>query len=366
MHLKKRIRSGDVNWLMSNVWKFATIPISRAIKHPLSGPIIGGIFLLYGCNYRCLYCDYPERKHPGKTRLTLEDFYRVIDDYHELGLNGVGFMGGEPLLYRGLHELIRHAKSKNMTAAITTNGSMTTNEENAEKLLSTGIDMVGISIDGPNAEINDKIRGVPGSFNNSVLSVKSLINARNKLGSSATFTVNTVLNRQNIEYVNEMPDFAKSLGADSINIMGVETLAIETDSAEKKDMIQIEKEKAEKIDRIVDALIERKKKDNMIDNSFAHLRLIRHQFRGEKLPIKCYAGNTSLYVDCYGDVFPCNAFLELKRPVANISGGKSLVSIWKSREYQGVRDKISTCRDCYFGCQNEFNAMLSVKAKFLR
>jgi MoaA/NifB/PqqE/SkfB family radical SAM enzyme len=251
-----------------------------------------------------------------------------------------------------------------MTASVGSNGSLIT-EKMAEDLLLTGIDMVSISIDAPFEELHDRIRGVKGSFVKALDAFSNLVKAKNKLRSQTTLVLNSVLSLQNLDYILQMPDFAANLGANSFNILGVETLAVRSDVSQRRKALEIIDDMIEKADRIVDELIKRKKQNAIIDNSISHLRLIKRQFRGEKLPIRCFAGNTSLYVDCFGDVFPCMANVELNKPVANISQ-QGLRQLWKTKKYQAERERLGRCRNCFFTCQNEFNVLFSVKARFLR
>jgi MoaA/NifB/PqqE/SkfB family radical SAM enzyme len=364
LHLKKRLIRGDVGWIIRNAWKYVGIPVSSVIGRPLTGPILGGIIVTYNCNYRCLFCDYWKRDRGDKEVIDTEQMLSVIDDFKTLGTSGVGFTGGEPLLCKNLFDLIRHAKQKQMTTSVASNGSLI-DEKTAEDLLGTGVDMVSISIDAPVRELHDKMRGIAGSFSKAVSAFSNLTRARKKLGLSTTLVVNTVLNLQNIDYILRMPGFAASLGADSFNILGVETLAVQSDIDKRREDLEIKEGMIAKIDTIIDELIASKRKTPLVDNSNYHLRLLKRQFRGEKLPIRCFAGNTSLYVDCFGDVFACMANVELSRPLGNINQG-GLVGLWKSAEYQKARRHLNKCRNCYFTCQNEFNVLFSIKAKLLR
>ena len=58
------------------------------------------------CNYKCIYCrtgemgaQYPE--------LAIDEYFRLIRLFVGLGITKVRLTGGEPLLRRGLLELIR-------------------------------------------------------------------------------------------------------------------------------------------------------------------------------------------------------------------------------------------------------------------
>ena len=63
------------------------------------------------CNYKCVYCrtgevgaQYPELK--------IEEYLRLIGFFVDLGIEKVRLTGGEPLLRRGLLDLVRELASR--------------------------------------------------------------------------------------------------------------------------------------------------------------------------------------------------------------------------------------------------------------
>src|ERR1019366_7396516 len=79
------------------------------------------------CNYKCVYCrtgevgaQYPE--------LGIDEYLRLIKLFVGLGITKVRLTGGEPLLRRGLIELVRELASLHtlsgelLDLALTTNG----------------------------------------------------------------------------------------------------------------------------------------------------------------------------------------------------------------------------------------------------
>src|SRR5208337_2721697 len=81
------------------------------------------------CNYKCVYCrtgevgaQYPE--------LGIDEYLRLIRVFVSLGITKVRLTGGEPLLRRGLVELVeelsamRTFESQPLDLALTTNGHL--------------------------------------------------------------------------------------------------------------------------------------------------------------------------------------------------------------------------------------------------
>lgn len=105
------------------------------------------------CNFKCTYCDPLGigHKEPVGT-VSTRDVAHVIKAAAELGMTSVRFTGGEPLLRRGLPEMILHAKQVVgiPDVAITTNASLL--RKRLPDLLAAGMDRVNISLDAVDAK----------------------------------------------------------------------------------------------------------------------------------------------------------------------------------------------------------------------
>lgn len=119
------------------------------------------------CNYKCVYCrtgefgaQYPE--------LPIDDYLRLIRLFVELGITKVRLTGGEPLLRRGLLDLIRELSGirtifgDRVDLALTTNGHLL--DDLAVPLKQAGLDRVTVSMDAVDAPTFERITRVPGSF----------------------------------------------------------------------------------------------------------------------------------------------------------------------------------------------------------
>ncbi len=119
------------------------------------------------CNYKCVYCrtgevgaQYPE--------LAIAEYLRLIRRFVALGITKVRLTGGEPLLRRGLVELVSELKSlrtltgEPLDLALTTNGHLL--EDLAAPLKAAGLDRVTVSMDAVDAPTFERITRIPGSF----------------------------------------------------------------------------------------------------------------------------------------------------------------------------------------------------------
>lgn len=65
------------------------------------------------CNLRCVYCkeeDEIAEEESVNNILSFDDYKFIIKSFKELGVNKIKFVGGEPILYPYLKDLIYFAK----------------------------------------------------------------------------------------------------------------------------------------------------------------------------------------------------------------------------------------------------------------
>jgi len=100
------------------------------------------------CNLRCQYCMPAEGLEwmPGEEVLTNAEVIRLIEiAVTKLGVTSVRFTGGEPLLRKGLPEIIAATHELGARTALTTNGLGL--QHLAQSLQDAGLDRVNVSLD---------------------------------------------------------------------------------------------------------------------------------------------------------------------------------------------------------------------------
>ena len=120
------------------------------VKHP----VLCNYYLTYRCNASCDFCDIWEKPSPF---VTIESFKENLADLKKLKVKVIDFTGGEPLLHKGLGEMLSLAKKEQMITTVTTNGLL---YPKRAKELSGKVDMLHFSLDSASAEVHDKLRGV--------------------------------------------------------------------------------------------------------------------------------------------------------------------------------------------------------------
>jgi GTP 3',8-cyclase len=120
------------------------------------------------CNYRCVYCR-TGNEGALYSELPMADYLRMARVFVGLGIEKVRLTGGEPLLRKGLVELVRElAKLRTVRTgepldlALTTNGHLL--EDLAEPLKGAGLSRITVSMDAVDPATFERITRVPRSF----------------------------------------------------------------------------------------------------------------------------------------------------------------------------------------------------------
>lgn len=118
--------------------------------------------------------------------------------------------GGEPLLRPDLYEIAGYAVSTGLRVVLGTNGTLITPEV-AIRLKTAGISVVGVSLDYPQALLQDEFRGVKEAFDDALAGIK------NSLDAGLPVQVNTTVTRLNVDYLDTLLKLAVEIGASAFH-----------------------------------------------------------------------------------------------------------------------------------------------------
>ncbi|NIO22163.1 MAG: radical SAM protein [Candidatus Aenigmarchaeota archaeon] len=107
------------------------------------------------CNLDCITCSRDIRSRTIKD-MTFNEFKEIVDQFPyliKIAIQGVG----EPTLNRDLVNMISYAKGKGIYVYLNTNATLLT-PSFSKRLISSGIDLIRLSMDGGTPEIYEKIR----------------------------------------------------------------------------------------------------------------------------------------------------------------------------------------------------------------
>jgi cyclic pyranopterin phosphate synthase len=112
------------------------------------------------CDLKCNYCNVPGRALLDRREiLSLEEIERICRVFVDLGIRKIRITGGEPLVRRGVVDLIHNigALPKLQEITLTTNGTML--DRFSDELARAGIQRINVSLDSLDARRIQAITG---------------------------------------------------------------------------------------------------------------------------------------------------------------------------------------------------------------
>jgi cyclic pyranopterin phosphate synthase len=177
------------------------------------------------CNYRCVYCR-TGNEGAQYSELPIADYLRLVRIFVELGVEKVRLTGGEPLLRKGLVQLIgeltqlRTVNGEPLDLAITTNGHLL--EEQAQQLKDAGLSRITVSMDAVDAKTFERITRVPRSFERVLRGIK----AAQRAGLGRVKVNCVILRGFNDEQIVPFAKFSRELG---VIVRFIEFMPLEED-----------------------------------------------------------------------------------------------------------------------------------------
>ena len=345
LRVARKIRAKE-----ENHHKYHRDPVIAGVLHgrkAFAGPEQVVIDLTNRCNLRCTTCwlyspHLNENKSPDewlKKELSKDALIRLIDDLSSLGTKRIRFTGGgEPLAHKDFMEIVEYARNKGLLVVLTTNFTLATKEK-IFRLMNLGLEELCVSIWASNPETYSLVhQGTPTNcfeqLKDSLCYLKEIKKGRPRL----TFA-NVIMNN-NYRDFQDMYEFGKKYGADSIYYTLADVFAGQTDrfllsQEERQDLLG----KARRIK-------ERNKGESIqleyFDGFLRRISGSQSDFeKGEfdkadinKVP--CYVGWIFSRILADGSVAPCC------RAVRKIMGNINETpfrEIWFSEIYNGFRSK---------------------------
>ncbi len=322
--------------------------VSRRLPAGYALPPLQVVFeLTYRCNLKCSFC-YQRRqvdqlgvRASDKAReLTADEIKEIIR--HTPLWSLIVFTGGETLLRKDALEIIAYAAQKRR-CHIVTNGTYITAEV-AEALVDIGVMSVGISLDG-DAQLHDKIRGVPGTFERVLQAIKDIHRFRaEKRRKWPLINIKTTISHSNVAHLHQIVAIAEEVQADfctfqmmnnSIHISGLTTnddlLLYTTKPApiENFDLVTLERELA--------ALAQPRGKKpviRFIPSLSPNEYVMHYDNRINPKDYWCQTPWATLNISAYGDVFPC-----LNYYVGNLRM-EGLAKVWNNVRFRTFRQAL--------------------------
>ena len=177
------------------------------------------------CNYKCVYCR-TGNEGAVYAELPIEDYLRIARVFVSLGIEKIRLTGGEPLLRKGLIDLLRELSrlktldGEPLDLALTSNGHLL--EEMAGPLRDAGLTRITVSMDAVDAEKFARITRVPGSYERVLAGIRAA-----KRAGLAPVKVNCVLLRGFNE--DQIAAFAQFSRDEGVIVRFIEFMPLEED-----------------------------------------------------------------------------------------------------------------------------------------
>jgi len=353
--LREKAASGDWGWLARRGAQALGVLAGEKLGRPLAGPVLGTLVVTYFCNYRCVFCALPQRairrRAEGGREFDRDQLLGVIRGFAAAGTAGIGITGGEPFLRPELPDLVREIRARGMVAHVNTNGHFL-DERRVAAVLDAGVDSVNVSLDAADAEVHDRLRGVPGSHRRILEGVGRLLRARGARRRPRV-AVTSIFHEDNLEGAERLADLCTEIGVDGLGFIPAH---VYRDGA-PVGSVAPGREAEDRARRAAEGLVRLRERRPVLENSPAYLGMFGRAFAGLPNGLKCWAPWTSLVVDCHGRVFPCVPVSEVDEPVAVIRSGDEIPSLWR-RGLAAARDRYRGCQACYWNCHTEMNLLL--------
>jgi len=297
------------------------------------------------CNLRCKHCY--QNSYLNQRQLSFNQITGFIDHFFEATKKWgqepeFVLTGGEPFLRKDFFKIIERIRRKSRDANITilSNGTLI-DKNTASKLSDCNVNAVQLSIESPDRQTNDSIRG-EGSYDKVINAIKTL----KAVGMELHFHL--TLSKMNVAQIDDFIQFAKENEIDIVNIDRLIPLGsgqnIVSWLLEPKELLKAYKK------------IYELEKQLALENSKTKIRISRTLWcafdEGKKttrLPVggACGVGRNTLTILSDGTILPCR---RLPIRLGNITKD-SLYKVWyASKVLWNLRNtkKFRLCGKCKF------------------
>jgi radical SAM protein with 4Fe4S-binding SPASM domain len=199
----------DEGWLDEDLRVNAEVIWKSSPPGVLNGPLVTNLQLTKACNLRCTHCYVDIQPRPAPGELTTAEIIELFAELELIGSPLVILAGGEPMLRPDLDEIIAGLSRHRLDAWLCTNAT-TLRDEVAEKLAASPLRGVQVSLDGPDAETHDVIRG-KGRFEQALRGARSLVRAR-----ARDVHLRVTVTAINVDRLLDFAPIAESLGVSRI------------------------------------------------------------------------------------------------------------------------------------------------------
>ncbi|HGM1288933.1 TPA: radical SAM protein, partial [Clostridioides difficile] len=281
------------------------------------------------CNLFCKHCCV-ESSSNKKDLLSTYDLKNIVDIISVLNTPHIIITGGEPLIREDFFEIIKYIKQKlpDTKLILSTNGTLI-DEHNVDFII-TNFEKIDISIDGVDENTCSETRG-KGVFNKVISSVNLL-----KDNGFSNIKLSMVFGQKNSHLNKQFKDLNKKLGTEFVERYFIPTGR----GLENKESYLIE-------DTVLPITI-----PYILDNE---LKMCKDKKNKKMGCCACNAGNSQIFINYDGDVYPCPSLIKDDYKMGNIFDNE-FVKVIKENKTRDLKSLIKLesiypynfekCKDC--------------------
>jgi len=355
--------------------------VQREIGYHRIAPTIAVLFMTYRCTSRCKMCTIWRRAAESREvdELTFEDWTRVLDMLHDMGVSIIEFFGGDALLRKDvLFPLITYAHKKGFLTELPTNSNLI-DGDTATALAESGLDNIWISLDGIGTT-HDEIRGRDDTFKRVNRAIEQLNRAKGE-NDRPRILVNCVVSKINLNTFEQIVPYCQKMGVAAIDFEYVGEIPKESISKTAIDGITptpfftsfnssvlLNKEQAVFLKRKIKEINHQRTEGGPRVNTQKITILSREELVLGRFPNKkCYICRNIVHVDPYGNVLGCLHFNNYH--LGNVRK-QNLKSIWRNERHKHFirnqnQKKIDICKFCSNGVQRNYTPLQSLRSLYL-
>jgi radical SAM protein with 4Fe4S-binding SPASM domain len=302
------------------------------------------------CNISCTYCFYATPENRTKKIISTDNMKIFLKECAEMGVKAIGILGdGEPMVHKGVYDIINSGKEYGLDMAISTNGK-TLNSEKAKQFLSS-LSWIRFNISAAKKSTYAKVMGTSeDTYDTVIKNIKLCVALKQKYNLDVTIGMQMVLVP---DCLDDIVDFAK-LGKQ----IGVDYAVIKQCSENLNQNLALTlKDFADHKDKLLEA-------EQFTDENFSMIvKWEKIQKFGVRNYEQCYGCEFLPQISGAGDVYPCGSlFLNPEYYIGNINT-HSFKDIVHGERYHEVMKKVTSDvdvhKDCGTSCrQNEINEFL--------
>ncbi len=174
------------------------------------------------CNLRCPLC--PTGQHLNERsygEMPFAKYERLLDEVAPYLFKVRFYNWGEPLLHKSIHDMIAAAHRRRVSTEVSSNLSHGWTEEDADRLIESGLDRLIVSLDGATPDTY-RVYRVGGDFDKVTRNVRMIADRKKALGRKLPeIELQFIVMRHNEHQVNDVPELARRLGADHHRLVPV-------------------------------------------------------------------------------------------------------------------------------------------------